>query len=139
MVEVIPIPGRRFSDLRESFPVYQERANVFEPDVLTPWQVATGNPNWSGERKLLLGVLEDAVKIAIGSSPTTPDALAEARGWIKNQTSRVMGFDFCCAAAGLDPGWIRTQVERKIADGKVPNRWMWKHANGRSGRHAGMR
>jgi len=68
----------------------------------------------SGEHRLMLAILEDAVSIHVkswsGGFVTRRD-VREAREWLaSNDRSLPFGFEFICDVLGLDPSYIRRGI-----------------------------
>jgi hypothetical protein len=103
-------------------PVYDERDHlphdIFEPDVLLPVQffARTGQrrQRLSGERRLLIAVMRDALKCfqryLDARAPKTRALYAAAEAWI--MTEGINGddaftFDELCDALGMSPAYTR--------------------------------
>ncbi len=77
----------------------------------------------TGESRLALAILEDALRCAVRHAesplPTQREEAAEALGWIQSEEdSYWLAFEPICQRFELDPGWIRMQVARQL-DGAV--------------------
>lgn len=83
----------------------------------------------SGESRLALAILEDALRCAVRHAesplPTQRQEAAEALEWIRSDEHHYwLAFEPICQRFELDPGWIRLQVARQL------------HAAPRSAAHA---
>lgn len=100
---------------------------------------------WTGERRLALAVLEDALRI-IGNPQRELQVMRKGRGsqralrgrdreiaWIdSDDTENVFSFVNCCTIIGIDPEWVRREL-RKRSDG--PLRFHRFFSGRRFGRH----
>ena len=85
---------------------------------------------WSGERRLLLALLEDAVKLVLGCTVARAAEIHEARWWIAYRGRGPTTFDSCCVAAGVDPDAIREGIEKAIERRVVLPPRFWRHQVG---------
>jgi hypothetical protein len=65
----------------------------------------------SGEHRLILGILEDALALyarSLSASPVKPREAREARQWLEScDRSSPFAFESICDQLGLDPSYIR--------------------------------
>jgi hypothetical protein len=74
----------------------------------------------SGESRLALAILEDALRCAIRHSdspiPRQREEAQEAMEWIEStECIYSLAFEPICQRFGLDPDWIRAQVKRIVS------------------------
>jgi hypothetical protein len=85
----------------------------FEPDTLLSTQYfgRLRSTERSGERRLMVAVLEDGVltylKYAHATDPKARELFEEAAEWIDSSETDLMAFETICHAVGLDPEYIR--------------------------------
>jgi hypothetical protein len=85
----------------------------FEPDTLLSSQYfgRLRSSERSGERRLLVAVLEDGVltylKYAHATDPKARELFEEAARWIESSETDLMAFETICHTVGLEPEYIR--------------------------------
>lgn len=89
-----------------------ERASVFEPDVTIGVDPSTPQ---SGERELMLAVLEDAMRCYLNHADATDKkrrALYEdaAEWFAATEDEGLYSFVNVCAVLGLDAGFVRRKL-----------------------------
>lgn len=90
----------------------------------TPEQWAdTHTATWmTGEKRLLLAVLEDAARCYIeygedGKVCRKKNLFDEAERWIQGGWSSYLSFEYVCDALGIDHDWLRIRLQTLRASG----------------------
>lgn len=111
----IPPSGRGSTDSPSS------RRSVWEQEILTPDQFALpareSRAAWTGERRLLLAVLEEAVhtycKYCQVRTRREKQLFGEVQEWIwSRDTHWLYAFESICSYLGFDPDSIRKGLQR---------------------------
>jgi hypothetical protein len=102
-------------------------------DALMPSQILQ-TVNFTPERRLLLAVLEDALRILVkgtlptnGQSPRVP--LSEAQDWVDMAGVWPMSFEWVCDGLGINPSSLRGLIAK--GTGVLPLRRMEAQVRGR--------
>src|ERR1700741_2496046 len=100
------------------------------PDVLTPAQyyggLRTSHPEMNATKRLLLAVLEDALRClqtyAENPNPAHRQASAEAEAWILDRRAKgPFAFVSICEALGIQPDHLREGIRQwrlQLSDGQ---------------------
>ena len=88
-----------------------EMSNLFDPDLVLPEQFVNRG-SWSGERRLMLATLGEAVATLqrYFDDPTQRGQRLynEAQDWIRSDdTSWAFAFEPICSIVGIDPDYLR--------------------------------
>lgn len=102
------------SSQRRSESVWVERLSIEEPACIS---LGTPTMPWTGSRRLLLGVLQDALRsfFQYRSDHTRQGRLrfTETQAWIwSSEQDWLYSFENICAHLHLDPGYIREGLQR---------------------------
>ncbi len=115
----LPPSGRDSTDSLRDSP--RLRRSLWEQEILTPDQFVhparESLAAWTGERRLLLAVLEEAVhtyrKYYQVRSRREKQLFGEVEEWFLSQDShRLYAFESICSHLGFDPDCIRTGLQR---------------------------
>src|SRR5262249_30693365 len=82
----------------------------FEPDTLLPSQYfdRLRVPHRSGEFRLMMAILEDAVRVFRTHAARGGPEFADAEAWFdERDDTYVFSFESICDIAGLDAGYLR--------------------------------
>jgi hypothetical protein len=86
-------------------------------------------PPDTGERRLVVAVLMDAVELARGErthararQPYPTHEVRAARGWIERGNVGVISFELCCQALDLDVDAVRRDLRRRRKGGREKKR-----------------
>jgi hypothetical protein len=83
----------------------------FTVECILPAQFADRRTARSGEERLMLAVLEDAINCFFGDEPQTR---MEATLWFRDRGSaNPFSFENICAVLGFDAGWMRRELFRR--------------------------
>jgi hypothetical protein len=110
--------------------------SIFAPDLMTSGQYfgsMGGRGVHTPEKRMILTILEDAIRCALGTSVSADDhglgrvpgrkrkLYAEALDWIAGAPALV-GFDFACEVLGIDPEWLRRGIHALPAGTRIDRR-----------------
>ena len=97
---------------------------LIQSDEPTPeqWADMRTSTERSPERRLLLAVLDDAIRCYIeyqdgGKVCRKRTLFDEAEAWIFSQRPAILSFDYVCGELGINPEWLRQGLEAARAGG----------------------
>ncbi len=87
------------------------------PDAILPVQFFAGATSRTGEQRLMLGILTDALdllyKYRNASHPRERRLFAEAHEWVfSTDLTYLFSFENICAHVKLDPSYLRARIQR---------------------------
>lgn len=95
-----------------------DRGQLFAPDVMTPQQYfeSTQKTDYSGEKRLMLAVLEDAIstyqRYALEHTRMGKRLFLQVRDWIQSRDKTwLYSFENICMALDLNPDFLRRGLE----------------------------
>lgn len=131
----IPIPTNRIGGN-----ILLGPADSLIPDILLPSQTMTESATWSGERRLMLAVLEEAVSTLFRNirsvSKFSGREIEAVEQWLgSDEILWPFAFLNVCGACGIDPDYLRRGIEGAVLQRRQFAPMTWKRVDHSRVRH----
>lgn len=109
---------------------------MLSPEVMLPEQWAEKSRLWTGERKLMRAVIEEAVGTLFRTAGVkhwkAERDFYHAKKWIaSDDIDSPFSFVNCCEECGIDPGFLRSGIADAMAQNRRITAHTWKRTRRR--------